>query len=154
MSLATENPSYVLVFIFICWREVMAVVIAALSAESPTTWSALLENWTTPRLTSSVEMLKPETSLFVKANALCQSDGTMDAEPSRTMTTSSLALHGGGGAGGVGGAGAGGECPPWGQVSNESTVAFVMAESKSDTCVRSDGMSHPQDRTRHPNIAW
>ena len=50
-------------------------------------------------------------SLLVKVSALVQSEATIDAEPSRMITTSSLALHGGGGAGGVGGVGGAGGSP-------------------------------------------
>ena len=85
-----------------------------------------------PISTSSLLIEKPSMTWLVKESAFCQSGGWMEAEPSRTIITSSFALHGGGGPGGGGG---GTGLPPDGQVSNEITVAVVIAVSKSDTSV-------------------
>lgn len=71
------------------------------------TMSACDENWTTPTSTWSAEILKPEMRVLVNLSAFCQSDDWMDAEPSSTTTTSSFALHGGGGPGLGGGGGFG-----------------------------------------------
>ena len=50
--------------------------------------------------TLSSPSLNEATTLFVNVRAVCQSSGLMEAEPSRTMTTSSFASQGGGGGGG------------------------------------------------------
>merc|ERR1719450_1575072 len=130
---ACLRPSYVFVFSFICRSPLTAELIAEASAERPITVWATSENWTTASSTWSFAIWKPETILLVNPSASCQSDEMIEAEPSRTITTSSLALHGGGGpGGGGGGGGAGGEEPPIGHVSNERTVFVftVIASSK------------------------